>query len=278
MIMVGVETAGALRDDDLDEEEPMRRDKLPILNPCDMPWSEMDGGQRRRHCEACDEKVHNLSAMTEAEARELVERRGDDGICIQYQYDSEDGTVLFRDSDSSAGQGSQRGQLASQRWGVRRLLGAAAVSIPLLVGGCDDPGEQPVAQQGVEASAIEPAGGAADSTGDDELTLRQLMTASNVEAPGAGWNPSLSGEEGETDDSEAGQPADFGDDDSSASVVDEELADSSEDSGAQQQDDEQSDDEGADSQPNEPVVRGRFLPPDRKPDGEDLPVLPEDDQ
>ena len=61
----------------------MHRDELRIESPCHEDWSAMTGDTRRRHCDACDTHVHDLSAMTEREARRLLARSPT--ACIRYR-------------------------------------------------------------------------------------------------------------------------------------------------------------------------------------------------
>lgn len=71
-----------------------------IASPCSMRWEDMRGDDKKRHCEACDLHVHNLAAMTEAEAEGLLARHlasgGVERLCAVL-YRRADGTVLTRD-------------------------------------------------------------------------------------------------------------------------------------------------------------------------------------
>lgn len=69
----------------------MHRDQLRIADPCHEDWGAMTGDRRRRHCASCDKHVHDLSAMTEGQARELVASSSD--LCVRYAVRS-DGSVL----------------------------------------------------------------------------------------------------------------------------------------------------------------------------------------
>ncbi len=54
----------------------------------------MTGGDRERFCERCALTVHNLSALTEEDARRLI--AGSNGrLCVRY-YGRRDGTVINR--------------------------------------------------------------------------------------------------------------------------------------------------------------------------------------
>lgn len=57
----------------------------------------MKPGDRKRFCSDCKKFVHDLSAMTRAEAREVLESRPAEGLCVRYLYDAH-GDVVFRDT------------------------------------------------------------------------------------------------------------------------------------------------------------------------------------
>jgi hypothetical protein len=114
------ETAGELEETGRLLEDTRRRQRLPVLealrvsSPCRADWTRMAGDDRVRHCDDCKQYVYNLSAMTQAEALELIESL-ERAPCVRY-YERPDGTILFRDCAVTR----------SQRRG-RRLLAAGAV-------------------------------------------------------------------------------------------------------------------------------------------------------
>ncbi|MCB9679004.1 MAG: hypothetical protein H6737_28140 [Alphaproteobacteria bacterium] len=71
----------------------MHASQLPIPKPCEVPWESMEGDDRRRLCAQCDKHVHDLSALTEREARRVAKP----GVCVQYRRDAA-GNVRFRPS------------------------------------------------------------------------------------------------------------------------------------------------------------------------------------
>ncbi|MCA9495069.1 MAG: hypothetical protein KC621_34310, partial [Myxococcales bacterium] len=73
----------------------MHRDQLRIADPCHEDWSAMTGDPCRRHCASCDKHVHDLSAMTERAARQLVASSTD--LCVRYAVRS-DGSVVHAPS------------------------------------------------------------------------------------------------------------------------------------------------------------------------------------
>ena len=70
-------------------------DAITIATPCTVPWREMRGDERSRFCGQCQKRVYDLSALTTAEATELL---GDQGNrpCIRL-YRRPDGRVLTAD-------------------------------------------------------------------------------------------------------------------------------------------------------------------------------------
>jgi hypothetical protein len=68
---------------------------IDVPTPCQASWAEMAGDDRIRHCEACRLDVHNLSAMTADEARNLL-RQHQGRCCVRFDRNS-DGSVLTRD-------------------------------------------------------------------------------------------------------------------------------------------------------------------------------------
>src|SRR3954468_16640480 len=58
-------------------------DVMGVGTPCDREWSAMAGDELRRFCAGCGKHVHNLSALTRAEAERLVcERAG--SLCVRF--------------------------------------------------------------------------------------------------------------------------------------------------------------------------------------------------
>jgi hypothetical protein len=68
---------------------------LPIASPCHEDWDAMDPSARGRFCHSCAKDVHDLAAMTEREARELLTATAGQRICVRYLADRE-GRIRFR--------------------------------------------------------------------------------------------------------------------------------------------------------------------------------------
>lgn len=70
-------------------------DDVRIASPCKMEWADMTGGDRVRHCAACQKNVFNLSGMKRSEAIDLL-RATEGKICARF-YRRKDGTMLTAD-------------------------------------------------------------------------------------------------------------------------------------------------------------------------------------
>jgi hypothetical protein len=73
--------------------EIMHKDNVVISTPCGADWNAMDPRGRKRLCGSCDKLVHDLSALEEKEAGELL--AGASSLCVRYLYD-ENGRIWFR--------------------------------------------------------------------------------------------------------------------------------------------------------------------------------------
>lgn len=75
----------------------LRKSELPISNPCDEDWGGMrrDPGARR-FCDQCSKHVHDLTSMTEDEARDVLAQAGGERICVRYRVDGS-GALRFRE-------------------------------------------------------------------------------------------------------------------------------------------------------------------------------------
>lgn len=71
----------------------MHKDNVVISTPCGADWNAMQPQGRKRLCGSCDKLVHDLSALEEKEAGELL--AGASSLCVRYLYD-ENGRIWFR--------------------------------------------------------------------------------------------------------------------------------------------------------------------------------------
>jgi hypothetical protein len=98
-------------------------DQVQVAHPCTADWHRMVGDDRVRFCGECQKNVYHLSAMTRAEAEELLARH-DGQLCKRF-YRRADGTVLT--ADGLVGLRVPRGRTAGAMGGGL-LAAAAAIS------------------------------------------------------------------------------------------------------------------------------------------------------
>lgn len=100
-------------------------EQIRIASPCHVRWDQMSGDEKSRHCASCNLRVHNLSAMTRAEAEALVAgRTGEGRMCVRL-YKRADGTVITQDCPVG---------LAAARLRVRRVVARLAAAFGLMGG------------------------------------------------------------------------------------------------------------------------------------------------
>lgn len=107
-----------LLEERLSQARLTKLDTLQIASPCSADWRKMDGDDVVRRCGECNKDVHDISAMTEAEALAFVGKGGD--ACVRL-FRRADGRVMTADC-SVAAQDKRR-----------RLRILAACSIPIVI-------------------------------------------------------------------------------------------------------------------------------------------------
>lgn len=137
---------------------PMRIDDVPITTPCGASFDGMSAvDAARRMCASCNKLVHDLSAMSEADARTTV---ADGPVCVRYLYDVH-GNVLF-----SAPPGARvvpAGALLSKATKSRWLRAAALAATAIVFEACG--GNDGAARDvGVERNTREPDADAGSPT------------------------------------------------------------------------------------------------------------------
>lgn len=67
----------------------MKSENLPITGPCpiDLDATDFDRSATRAHCAHCEKDVHNLSQMTEAQARDFLRTVAGKKVCVSYARD-----------------------------------------------------------------------------------------------------------------------------------------------------------------------------------------------
>ncbi len=80
---------------------PPRPIHLPIAEPCHEDWDAMEPRERGRFCASCKKDVHDLSSMTEDEARAFLRERAGTRLCVNYRHDTA-GRIQFRAAAAAA--------------------------------------------------------------------------------------------------------------------------------------------------------------------------------
>ena len=70
-------------------------DVIGVATPCHENWDAMHGDERQKFCDQCDKHVHNLSAMTRADAEAFI-NANPTGVCIR-MHKGADGRVITAD-------------------------------------------------------------------------------------------------------------------------------------------------------------------------------------
>lgn len=113
--------------------------RVEVATPCKADWESMSGDDKKRFCSLCKLHVHNLSAMSEAEAEAFVrqaevERAGGGRVCVRF-YRRADGTVLTQDCPV--------GVAARVRRRVVAVRGAMVALVAMIGGGAFADGVRP---------------------------------------------------------------------------------------------------------------------------------------
>ena len=108
----------------------MKAADIRIPDPCNEDWGRMTPEQRGRFCGACQKKVHDLSAMSEKEAKAVL--KSDADICVSYLSDKT-GVVQF-----------QPERIVPVGRLFRRASTTAAAGLSLALAACAPHGEGPV--------------------------------------------------------------------------------------------------------------------------------------
>lgn len=141
----------------------MHKDNLPIAKPCHVDFDAMTRGDKSRFCGACKKHVHELTKLTESEARALLTAPSAEGLCVRYVHDDL-GHVVFRDTFR------ERPIPASSLVRAKRVLQTALVALPLSLTACMGAAQPRPALMGEPAPAFAPDASAPAPTtnaGDD---------------------------------------------------------------------------------------------------------------
>lgn len=99
--------------------------RVSVASPCTVDWNSMTGDDQTRHCDQCNFKVHNLSAMSRTEAEAFLQRAGEGRTCIRF-FRRADGTIMTRDCPVG---------VAERRNRVARTIGRLAAALGIVAAG-----------------------------------------------------------------------------------------------------------------------------------------------
>ncbi len=155
----------------------MKRSDLPIPSPCSENWDTMTAVGKTLFCATCKKHVHDLTRMSEDEARVVLAatRRGDQEICVRYLHDAH-GDLVFQMVDT-------RLVPATRLAKAKRALafGTALVGVSAIAACASTPQAQPEMYGGAVACPTErPADPAASGSA---VPPSPPSTASGPEAP-----------------------------------------------------------------------------------------------
>lgn len=105
-------------------------DDVMVAAPCTMGWESMQGDNRVRFCNQCQLNVYNLSGMSDEEAEDLLQVKGD-SICISL-YRRADGTILTE--NCPVGLKTIKDKLLKARSSRNKLVSVAAAAALFLLG------------------------------------------------------------------------------------------------------------------------------------------------
>jgi hypothetical protein len=109
-------------------KQTMSLQRIEIATPCMASWDDMKGDQRVRHCDDCNKKVFNLSAMPEAAAVQLLADNHGGALCVRF-YQRQDGTLMTGDC------GDSQRAVPRQAWRrLPRVAGAALLALSAAAG------------------------------------------------------------------------------------------------------------------------------------------------
>jgi len=108
-----------------DSTIPSVLDRITIASPCRADWNAMTGDDRRRFCASCKLHVHDIGAMTKAEAIAFLANVGKGRACVRL-FRRADGTVLTRDCPVGLRQRLRAAFARASALGLALLTGLAS--------------------------------------------------------------------------------------------------------------------------------------------------------
>ncbi|NUP07645.1 MAG: hypothetical protein HOW73_16480 [Polyangiaceae bacterium] len=114
----------------------LHKDALTIANPCGVDFGSMTRREAtRRFCGACKKHVHDLTLMTEAEARETLAGAGTEGLCVRYIADERGRLVFVPEVPAARLTAKKRASLAAAAVAAAMAATSGCASAPELLMG-----------------------------------------------------------------------------------------------------------------------------------------------
>lgn len=155
-------------------------DRIFIPDPCPAAWDAMTGDDRARYCAHCGKTVHNISAMSEAQAHALLDA-ADAHLCVNFLRDRK-GRPITADRPLSLATARSRRALAKALGGLGRL--AACIGLGSLILRCLSGCAANVCQTGSirTGGRVAPAGSPIDDGGDSS-NITEPVSATAAPGP-----------------------------------------------------------------------------------------------
>lgn len=163
----------------------MRSKDIEIPEPCHADWDTMRPESRGKFCFDCRKKVHDLSAMTQQEAKGFLERTACEDICISYEHD-EQGNLVFQAPQPRPTPLVPLSRLRRPRRAAAAVMGAGLAAA---LAACAPHSDGPAPMQLDETVAFEsptvviPHGQASESTPVPTSTVEDEPCDPEVQAP-----------------------------------------------------------------------------------------------
>ncbi len=122
----------------------MHANEIPIATPYGADWRTMKPTDNKRFCDACKKHVHDLSAMTQDEARAVLASPPVEGLCVRYLHDAH-GDIVFQPIAPTF--------LVRAK---RLAMMAAAAALPMAMAACGGGASNPPPMMGAVACPTPP--------------------------------------------------------------------------------------------------------------------------
>jgi hypothetical protein len=179
----------------------MDKKDVRVTSPCTLDWRKMTPRDGGRFCGDCKKVVKDLSAMSEREARAVLQSACGGELCVRFIYD-QNGRIFFQ---GDAGALLPAGLLHRARRAA--AVAATAVAIPLATQGCEavTASLDPMAHDQSQALNPQPPGHQDRDPNTTNTTYSELMGGVTADEVNRRMQPdSDAGPDAATGDADAG--------------------------------------------------------------------------